>query len=439
MPQANITYDTPYNRKLASRVNQLEEDMLWYNKHQYHPSPMGYRISNFHNAQGIANTPNIARDYSYAGGGTEGKVIGGVREKKYILNGNSPAYPPANMNAGMAVSSGGARYSGIDGAVGGSFLSDFKKGFDGALDSGKKLAQTASAIAPVAMMMAKAYEGGNRPARGRPAKGHAGRKAPTRKVGGISTKDILSVGKAIAPYALDALIGLGRKATITDKRKAVEDAIVGGNFHEQLKDKVKDLSSLVKKVAPKALKMMMEEGKKKYGKGFNFGKFLSKVGKAVAPIALEEGKKAIGLGRKKGGNLLKDAIDIGEKILGLGTKKGRGRPPKIGVPKIAPLGSKKDSCGRSSGTRDYGKPCVGGVPSGGNILKDALEAVKPVAKKVGKKALEVAKDEVKSEVKKRVGGGRAKRAEIVKKIMKEKGLKMTDASKYVKEHNLYKK
>ena len=159
----------------------------------------------------------------------------------------------------------------------------------------------------------------------------------------------------------------------------------------------------------------------------------------VAPVALEEGKKAIGLGKKSGGNILKDALDVGEKILGLGTKKGRGRPRKIGVPKIAPLGSKKDSCGRSSGTRDYGKPCVGGVPSGGNILKDALEAVKPVAKKVGKKALEVAKDEVKSEVKKRVGGGRAKRAEIVKKIMKERGVKMTKASQIVKAEGLYKK
>lgn len=31
-----------------------------------------------------------------------------------------------------------------------------------------------------------------------------------------------------------------------------------------------------------------------------------------------------------------------------------------------------------------------------------------------------------------------KRAEIVKKIMTEKGLKMIDASKYVKDHNLYK-
>jgi len=40
-----------------------------------------------------------------------------------------------------------------------------------------------------------------------------------------------------------------------------------------------------------------------------------------------------------------------------------------------------------------------------------------------------------------VGGakpdGRKKRAEIVKKIMKEKGLKMIEASKYVKEHKLY--
>ena len=34
-------------------------------------------------------------------------------------------------------------------------------------------------------------------------------------------------------------------------------------------------------------------------------------------------------------------------------------------------------------------------------------------------------------------GGREARAEIVKKVMKEKGLKMIQASKYVKEHGLY--
>ena len=34
-------------------------------------------------------------------------------------------------------------------------------------------------------------------------------------------------------------------------------------------------------------------------------------------------------------------------------------------------------------------------------------------------------------------GGRSKRASIVKKVMAEKGLKLIEASKYVKEHNLY--
>jgi hypothetical protein len=38
-----------------------------------------------------------------------------------------------------------------------------------------------------------------------------------------------------------------------------------------------------------------------------------------------------------------------------------------------------------------------------------------------------------------VGGGRSTRNEIVKKVMKEKGMKMIEASSYVKKHNLYKK
>jgi hypothetical protein len=46
--------------------------------------------------------------------------------------------------------------------------------------------------------------------------------------------------------------------------------------------------------------------------------------------------------------------------------------------------------------------------------------------------------EMKMGMKKMEGGdGRKKRAEIVKRVMKEKGLKMIEASKYVKEHHLY--
>jgi hypothetical protein len=38
-----------------------------------------------------------------------------------------------------------------------------------------------------------------------------------------------------------------------------------------------------------------------------------------------------------------------------------------------------------------------------------------------------------------VGAGVSARASLVKKVMAEKGLNMIQASKYVKEHNLYSK
>ena len=405
MPQANITYNTAYNRDLVSRLNQMEEDMLFQNKHQYHPSPMGYRMSSFHDAQGIANTPNIGRDYSYSSGGA--KMTGGGANKKFILNGNSPAYPPANMKAGLAVSSGGSRgsYIGVSGAVsGGSMLGDFKKGFDGVLDSAKKAASTAAAVAPIIAMGAKAMSGSGR-TRGRPAKGHVGR-TQTKAKGGVKSggnilKGLASLAKKIAPIALPLLTGLGRKATMADKRKACADAITGGNFWDSFKKGFSDVADLAAKVAPIALPLMTGLGKKQYGGSFNFGKFLEKVA-----------KKAIGMGK-------------GKKM----------------------VGSKKDACGRSSGTRDFGMPC-GEV--GGNILDDAIEATKPLVRK-GKaavkeaiienapKATKALKKVADKAITKAVGGGRSARAAIVKKVMAEKGMKMIEASRYVKEHGLYKK
>jgi len=425
MPQANITYDTRYNRDLASRVGQMEEDALFQNKYQYHPSPMGYRMGDFHNAQGTANTPNIARDYSHGG-----KMTGGVAGRKFILNGNSPAYPPINMAAGLAVSSGGGRgtMAGVDGAVsggvhsGGNFMSDFKKGFDAVMDSGKKAASTAAALAPIAVMASKAYSGGvpsGGKRRGRPAKAKGGVVSGGRVKGGNLFKDIAGLAAKVAPIALPLLTGLGRKASMADKKKAIADAIVGGNFWDGFKKGFGDVMDLAGKVAPVALPLMTGLGKKQYGGAFNFGKFLEKVGKAAAPVVLEEGKKQLGLGRKRKGSMY---------------------PPKGG----AMVGNKKDACGRHSGTREYGMPC------GGNILDDVIEATKPMVRK-GKKALKDAvkeyapkatkalKEKADKAISKAVGGGRAARAEIVKKVMKEKGMKMIEASKYVKEHGLYKK
>ena len=85
-------------------------------------------------------------------------------------------------------------------------------------------------------------------------------------------------------------------------------------------------------------------------------------------------------------------------------------------------------------TKAMGKTAVKEVAKRGKaaakeLLKDTLDAAKKSAKKqVGKNV----KDAVKA-----VGGGRAKRAEIVKKVMKDKGMKMIEASKYVKQHGLY--
>jgi hypothetical protein len=98
----------------------------------------------------------------------------------------------------------------------------------------------------------------------------------------------------------------------------------------------------------------------------------------------------------------------------------------------------------------------------GNLLSEAASVAKPVIKdtliSVGKEALSsylTGKSGSKVAVKKGKGvmsgglagvgvmkggamDGRKRRAEIVKKVMKEQGLKMVQASKYVKEHGLYK-
>ena len=71
-------------------------------------------------------------------------------------------------------------------------------------------------------------------------------------------------------------------------------------------------------------------------------------------------------------------------------------------------------------------------------LNSIMEVAKPVAKELGKVALDKGVDYLKKKISGAgISGGRAKRAEIVKKVMKERNLKMIEASKYVKTHGLY--
>jgi hypothetical protein len=366
MPQANITYDTRYNRDLVSRLKQLDDKWLNHNQYQYHPSPMGYRMSAFHGERSVE--PSIERLY------------GGVAPSKYILNGNSPAYPLINMRSGMEVSSGG-RLAGVDGAVGGAW-------YDSLLDVGKQIA------VPLATSAAKSYFGLGR----------------GKKRGGVQSGGAALMGGAwydtlasVATHALPLLLGLGRKATAADKRSAVEQGLMKGGF--SVGDLGMSLKAAAKKLAPHAMKIMMEEGKKLYGKGFNFGKFLSNaasgVGKAVLPVvqqaatdyAVGKVKSALGSGRKK----------------------------------------------------------KGGATSGGLSLSDVLESAKSFGSEVVKKGKDFAKRKASEGVRtladkgvaylqKKISGagrGRSARADIVKKVMKERGCKMIEASKIVKAEGLY--
>jgi len=85
---------------------------------------------------------------------------------------------------------------------------------------------------------------------------------------------------------------------------------------------------------------------------------------------------------------------------------------------IMPIASKiNDTVGTVRGAIGLGKKGYHMMPDG-SMMKDSLHKGK--GKSGGG-----------------VSGGRAKRAEIVKKVMKDKGLSMIKASQYVKQHNLY--
>ena len=415
MPQANITYDTPYNKDLVSRLRDMDKQRWTHNYDAYHPSPMGYRNADaFHSPKD--------------------QIVGGVRPEKFVLSGNSPSYPPVSMNAGLAVHSGGARgYAGMDGAVGGKFsFSDLTKGAKDALDiaktgkeaydlyksvsggvssggvsSGgnifKDISKGAKSALDVAKTGKEAYDlykafGGAKKV-----------KALEKKmVGGNWLKDALGVAKDIAPIALPLMLGAGRPLkTMKDKVDMVEKAMKkfkGGNFWKDFgkgfKKGFTGTLDVAKEIAPIAIPLMAAAGREKYGKSFNMGKFLEKAhkgkkgGAMVGAYLGKDGQVHHGAA-VKGGISLKDAIESTKKM------------GKAAVKEVAKRGK----------------------AAGADLLKEVGRAAKKSAKK---SVNEAAKDVVKA-----TGGGRAKRAEIVKKVMKDKGMKMIEASKYVKEHGLY--
>lgn len=171
-------------------------------------------------------------------------------------------------------------------------------------------------------------------------------------------------------------------------------------------------------------------------------------------------------GRKKGGNILdrkfsiNEVKDTGRQLLGLGILDEKFSINDIGRTGKQLLGMGKKR-GRPKGSKKGGVSLSGLAKGAKGLLDDAVSVAKPVLKdtliSVGKDALSsYLTGKSGSKAPKRGKGvmsgglagvgvmkggamdGRKRRAEIVKKVMKDHGMKMTDASSYVKKHGLYK-
>jgi hypothetical protein len=364
MPQTNITYDTPYNRHLVAFEKGKLAKHFAVAGNAYAPTDMGFKLSNFHND--YSQEPKISE---MVGGGSPSP-------QKYMLNGNSPAYPPISMSSGLAVSSGGARYSGIDGAVGGSFLSDVGSTFNHiAREVGPDLARE---------VIKSQFKGSGR------------RKG--KKVGGDVGSDILSglttAGKTILKFA--PFLGLGRKGG-----SAVGDQI----------------ASVFKTVAPFAPLLL--------GLGHPEPKTKADVARALAHLgakATHSLPKMAELALRGGYDISDFGNDVANVVKGI---IGLGHPKK-----------RKAKGGLSlSDVLESAKPAITKAKEIAEANPEIVNALKNKVGSVAKKALGLGKK--KGGVTSGGAGGRAKRAEIVKKIMKDRGVSMISASKIVKSEGLY--
>jgi hypothetical protein len=227
----------------------------------------------------------------------------------------------------------------------------------------------------------------------------------------------------------DRVMGAGKGMKEYDKN------CEGGNIFHDIWDGIKavpdSLKSLPNALLNEAKKLKSAVG---LGKITQSGKkalksVLAKHGGAM-PLAKEKVARRIG-GRKKGGAFLDSLADWGKKQL---KEQGDNTYAKAGLQGIQDLGYGMRG-GTLLGSPDRPKEIMGY----GKMDEEIKKAVAKKLKGKGKSNL-VVKSEMPASSMSGFGkgDGRKKRAEIVKKVMAEKGLKMIEASKYVKQHGLYK-
>jgi len=195
MPQANITYDAPYNRGLVKYGDAIQQKKWATAYPAYSPTDFTQRLGSFHGER------------------PERLVGGGSHPLKYNPAGNSPAYPPMSLSSGLAVHSGGsysgARYSGVDGAISHPAMEGGRFNFGKAL--GKTFGSVAKIAQPIAEKVAeKAVTKAIGLGRKKGGETSGGRFNLGKALGSVA-KIAQPIAEKLAEKAVTKAVGLGRK------------------------------------------------------------------------------------------------------------------------------------------------------------------------------------------------------------------------------------
>ena len=271
-----------------------------------------------------------------------------------------------------------------------------------------------------------------------------------RMQGGAYPSQYVLTGSNVGSYEPSTLsVGGGINPLSKIPNHLVEEGIQGGYLRrkrgrprkEQGGNIFDTLGSVAKTVAPIAIPLMMGLGmeKKKRGRPSKKGGMLN----APPTVTSREIVNELPTRKvKKGGNFLDTLKSVGKTVgkdvlLPVGTEMAK-NALKSYLTSGAGIGKRKTQTRKKGVGRSH--PSI----QGGDFLstlKSIGNYIKPVAEKVGKDvilpvATDVGKQALTSYLTKGAGLKRSKRADLVKRIMKEKGLNLPQASSYIKQHNL---
>jgi hypothetical protein len=415
----NLTIDTPANRQIAERLanNRIRSDMLFPTE-PLHIMPHGI-------------------------------WSGGWRYTPYLLAGTNQQYPPLHMDEAMMISSGGmihrpmsvyrgevSGYGSSGGDISGGDISGGK---------GKKFLG----------MNTKQWK-------------NVGKVA--KSVGNVITPALIASNPELAPFILGANAGLqaiptgagmGRGITGGKKKNVLKD--IGHIVNKSAKSVAKvakkvwedpafqPVKSYGKQVAKEALSNVVQQYVAPQVEGNPLGQLAVHYGQQKASEAIEGAGRKRGRPKKVGAgisggkkkNVLKDISKVVNKSAKSVAKVAKKVWEDPAFQPVKAQGKELAKEALSDIVQQYVAPQVEGNPLGQLAVqygqKKASEAIEGAGRKRGRPKKVKAGAGVSGGEISGGKGSRQKRGEIVKEIMKSKGLKLAQASKYVKEHGLYKK